>query len=396
MGYIALYRKFRPQLFDEVLGQDYIVKALRNQVNYDMVSHAYLFHGTRGTGKTTVARIFARAINCEAPINGDPCGECEFCKSYASGSDANIIEIDAASNSKIADVRRIVAEVSFPPMKGKWKVYLIDEAHMLYGKKGEVFDVLLKTLEEPPPYAVFILATTEKHRIPATILSRCQQYSFRRISISVIEQRLKSITELERITAEDAALKYIARVADGSMRDALSILEHILFTANGKELSYDIALEALRIDDPKTMSRLFLALYEKDLHSSIVVLSEIVDRGIDLCQFTNELIWYMRNLLLLQTSDQVDNLVEASSDNLKIMKNDAHKADTDTIMWFLQLFSKTSSDLRYAEHKRVLLETIFVRICKKTCADNDYDKRLSILEEHTRNLENKLQKGKLN
>ncbi|ADL36495.1 DNA polymerase III gamma and tau subunits DnaX2 (plasmid) [Butyrivibrio proteoclasticus B316] len=390
MGYLALYRKFRPQSFDEVQGQDYIVTALRNQVKHDMVSHAYLFHGTRGTGKTTLARIFARAINCENTINGNPCGECDFCKSYASGSDANIIEIDAASNSKVVDVRRIIAEVSYPPMKGKWKVYIIDEVHMLYGKRGEAFDILLKTLEEPPPYAVFILATTEMNKVPATILSRCQQYAFRRISIDIIEQHLRMVTEAERIPAEETALQYIAKVADGSMRDALSILEHVIFVANGKELSYDIALESLRIDDTKTLRRMFFALYEKDLHSAIVVLSEKVAQGVDLYQLTNEIIWYLRNLMLLQKSDQIDNLIEASSENLQIMKDDARKVDSDTIMLFLQLFSELSSDIRYTEQKRVMIEALFVKLCKRSRADNEYGKRLSILEEHSRYIENML------
>ena len=390
MGYLALYRKFRPQSFDEVQGQDHIVTALRNQVKHDMVSHAYLFHGTRGTGKTTLARIFARAINCENTINGNPCGECDFCKSYDSGSDANIIEIDAASNSKVVDVRRIIAEVSYPPMKGKWKVYIIDEVHMLYGKRGEAFDILLKTLEEPPPYAVFILATTEMNKVPATMLSRCQQYAFRRISIDIIEQHLRMVTEAERIPAEETALQYIAKVADGSMRDALSILEHVIFAANGKELSYDIALESLRIDDTKTLRRMFFALYEKDLHSAIVVLSEKVAQGVDLYQLTNEFIWYLRNLMLLKKSDKIDNLIEVSSENLQIMKDDARKVDSDTIMLFLQLFSELSSDIRYTEQKRVMIEALFVKLCKGPHADNEYGKRLSILEEHSRNMENML------
>ena len=216
MSYTALYRKFRPDSFNDVKGQEHIVTTLRNQIKAERIGHAYLFCGTRGTGKTTIAKIFAKAVNCEHPIDGSPCGECPTCKAIAAGASMNVIEIDAASNNGVDNIREIVEEVSYSPAAGKYKVYIIDEVHML---SIGAFNALLKTLEEPPSYVIFILATTEMHKIPITILSRCQRYDFRRITIDTIAARLRELMETEQIQVEGKALRYIAKTADGSMRE---------------------------------------------------------------------------------------------------------------------------------------------------------------------------------
>ncbi len=219
MSYTALYRKFRPERFEDVKGQDHIVTTLRNQIEADRIGHAYLFCGTRGTGKTTIAKIFAKAVNCENPVDGSPCGECRSCRSIAAGASMNVIEIDAASNNGVDNIREIVDEVSYSPAEGRFKVYIIDEVHML---SIGAFNALLKTLEEPPSYVIFILATTEVHKIPVTILSRCQRYDFKRISIETITDRLRDLMVQENQQVQEKALRYVAKAADGSMRDALS------------------------------------------------------------------------------------------------------------------------------------------------------------------------------
>ena len=222
MSYQALYRKWRPATFEDVKGQDHIVTTLKNQIKLDRVGHAYLFCGTRGTGKTTVAKIFAKAVNCENPVDGSPCGECPTCKAIAAGVSMNVVEIDAASNNGVDNIREIRDEVMYSPTEGKKKVYIIDEVHML---SIGAFNALLKTLEEPPEYVIFILATTEASKIPITILSRCQRYDFHRISIDTIAGRLSQLMEYENIRVEDKALRYVAKAADGSMRDALSLID---------------------------------------------------------------------------------------------------------------------------------------------------------------------------
>ena len=234
MSYVALYRKFRPDGFEDVKGQEHIVTTLRNQIESDRIGHAYLFCGTRGTGKTTVAKIFARAVNCEHPAGGSPCGECATCKAIAAGVSMNVIEIDAASNNGVDNIREILDEVAYSPTEGRFKVYIIDEVHML---SIGAFNALLKTLEEPPSYVIFILATTEAHKIPITIWSRCQRYDFRRISIDTIAGRLKDIMEKEQVDVEEKALRYVAKAADGSMRDALSLLDQCIAFHFGDELT---------------------------------------------------------------------------------------------------------------------------------------------------------------
>ncbi len=262
MSYTALYRKFRPQEFEDVKGQEHIVTTLKNQIKADRIGHAYLFCGTRGTGKTTIAKIFAKAVNCEHPVDGSPCGECPVCKAIAAGNSMNVIEIDAASNNGVDNIRQIREEVEYRPTEGKYKVYIIDEVHML---SIGAFNALLKTLEEPPSYVIFILATTEAHKIPITILSRCQRYDFRRISIETISARLMELMEKEQVTVEERAIRYIAKAADGSMRDALSLLDQCIAFYLGQDLTYDKVLETLGAVDTEIFSRLLRQILEKNV-----------------------------------------------------------------------------------------------------------------------------------
>ena len=310
MSYTALYRKFRPGEFDQVKGQEHIVTTLRNQIETGRIGHAYLFCGTRGTGKTTVAKILAKAVNCEHPVDGNPCNTCEMCQKINKQASMNVIEIDAASNNGVGNIRDIIEEVQYSPAEGKYKVYIIDEVHML---STGAFNALLKTLEEPPSYVVFILATTEPHKIPITIHSRCQRYDFRRISNDVIAKRLHEVVEREQIVAEEKALQYIARMAEGSMRDALSLLDQCIAFYLGKELTYEGALDVLGAVDTAVYSRMFQAVVKQNVMDCIGLLDEMMMLGRDLNQFINEFIWYLRGLLLLDAADDGGDLLDVST-----------------------------------------------------------------------------------
>ena len=293
MSYTALYRKYRPSEFEDVKGQDHIVTTLKNQIKADRIGHAYLFCGTRGTGKTTVAKIFAKAVNCEHPVDGSPCGECQSCKAIAAGSSMNVIEIDAASNNGVENIRQIREEVSYSPTQGKYKVYIIDEVHML---SIGAFNALLKTLEEPPSYVIFILATTESHKIPITILSRCQKYDFRRISIETISARLMDLLEQEGVEAEEKAVRYVAKAGDGSMRDALSLLDQCIAFYLGEPLTYDHVLEVLGAVDTEVFSRLLRSILANDIVAAIELLEDLIVQGRELGQFVTDFVWYLRNV----------------------------------------------------------------------------------------------------
>lgn len=381
MSYVALYRKFRPPVFEDVKGQDHIITTLKNQIKSDRVGHAYLFCGTRGTGKTSVAKILARAVNCEHPVDGSPCGECEMCKSIAAGNSMNVIEIDAASNNGVDNIREIIDEVSYSPTKGKRKVYIIDEVHML---SAGAFNALLKTLEEPPEYVMFILATTEVQKIPITILSRCQRYDFHRITIDTIEGRLREVVDAEGIQVEEKALRYIAKTADGSMRDSLSLLDQCVAFNYGEELTYDKVLNVLGAVDTEVFSKLFSALYNQDANSALTVLSDVVIQGRELAQFVNDFVWYLRNLMLVKASDQMEDVVDVSSDNLKDLKQQAEGAETDTIIRYIRIFSELSSQLRYATQKRILIEITLIKMCKPQMDESDesLEDRIRVLEQH--------------
>ena len=353
MSYMALYRKWRPVSFEDVKGQDPVVQTLKNQITSDRIGHAYLFCGTRGTGKTSIAKIYARAVNCEHPIDGSPCNQCASCRAILEGSSMNVVEIDAASNNGVENIRDIREQVQYPPTEGKYRVYIIDEVHML---SIGAFNALLKTLEEPPAYVIFILATTEVHKIPITILSRCQRYDFKRISLETIADRLRELTQAEQIQAEDKALMYIAKAADGSLRDGLSLLDQCVAFHYGKLLTYENALEVLGAVDSSVFSRMFNAVADGRTRDCITELEEIVIQGRELGQFVTDFIWYLRNLLLVQSADDPEGLVDLSEENLKQLKADAVKTDGNTLMRYIRVFSDLSSQLRYASQKRVLLE----------------------------------------
>lgn len=361
MSYTALYRKFRPQEFEDVKGQEHIVTTLKNQIKADRIGHAYLFCGTRGTGKTTVAKIFAKAVNCEHPVDGSPCGKCPVCQGIAAGTSMNVIEIDAASNNGVDNIRQIREEVSYRPTEGKYKVYIIDEVHML---SAGAFNALLKTLEEPPAYVIFILATTEAHKIPITILSRCQRYDFHRISIDTITDRLAELMRTEQVDVEERALRYVAKAGDGSMRDALSLLDQCIAFHLGEKLTYENVLEVLGAVDTEVFSALLRQVLAKDVTGAIRTVDHLVDQGRELGQMVNDFTWYMRNLLLIQSADDMEEVLDMSADHLAALKEEAQMVEAETLIRYIRIFSELSSQIRYAAQKRILLEIAIIKLCR--------------------------------
>lgn len=366
MSYTALYRKWRPETFSEVKGQDPIVKTLKNQVASSHTAHAYLFNGTRGTGKTSVAKIMAMAVNCENPTDGEPCLKCSTCLSIAKGSNLNIREIDAASNNGVDNIREIKEDVIYKPTSGRYKVYIIDEAHML---SSAAFNALLKTLEEPPEYVIFILATTEISSIPITISSRCQRYDFKRISVETISDQLTELAEKENILIEEKAVRYIARSADGAMRDALSLLDRCVSFSVGEEITYENVLDILGAVDTDTFSEMYNCLKDGNVLASLEVLKNALDDGVVINRFINDLIDYLRNVLLINCSmdengDVPEELMPDISDaNLDRLREDASASDADTVMYFIKELSELSEKIKKSNHKKTLTEVAVIKLC---------------------------------
>lgn len=384
MSYTALYRKFRPAEFEDVKGQDHIITTLQNQIKANRIGHAYLFCGTRGTGKTTVAKIFAKAVNCESPVNGSPCGKCAMCQSIAAGTSMNVIEIDAASNNGVDNIREIREEVAYRPTEGKYKVYIIDEVHML---SIGAFNALLKTLEEPPEYVIFILATTEVHKIPITILSRCQHYDFKRITIDTITARMQELMDTEKVEVENKALRYIAKAADGSMRDALSLLDQCIAFYLGQKLTYEHVLEVLGAVDTDVFSKLLRNVIARDVSDVLETVEELVMQGRELSQLTADFTWYLRNLLLVKTSDSIENVLDVSAENLQQLKEEAQMIEVDQLLRYIRIFSELSGQMKYATQKRILLEVALIKLCTpamEVSQDSLLD-RIRALEEKVEN-----------
>ncbi len=385
MAYTALYRKFRPGEFEEVKGQGHIVTTLKNQIKADRIGHAYLFCGTRGTGKTTVAKIFAKAVNCEHPADGSPCGTCASCRAIAAGSSMNVIEIDAASNNGVDNIREIKEEVNYSPTEGRFKVYIIDEVHML---SIGAFNALLKTLEEPPSYVIFILATTEAHKIPITILSRCQRYDFRRISIDTIAARLNDLIAREGVEAEEKAIRYVAKAADGSMRDALSLLDQCIAFYLGEKLTYDHVLDVLGAVDTEVFSGLLRSILDKNITGAIALLEELVIQGRELGQLVTDFTWYLRNLLLVQSADNMEELLDISSENLKVLREEAGMVRPEILMRYIHVFSELLGQIKYSTQKRILIEIAIIRLCRPAM-----DQNVSALLQRMDDLEKKVESG---
>ena len=391
-NYIVSARKYRPTTFESVVGQRALTTTLKNAIATQKLAHAYLFCGPRGVGKTTCARIFAKTINCMTPTaDGEACNQCESCTAFNEQRSYNIHELDAASNNSVDDIRQLVEQVRIPPQIGKYKVYIIDEVHML---SIGAFNALLKTLEEPPSYVIFILATTEVHKIPITILSRCQRYDFKRISIDTIAGRLAELTQAEQIDVDDRALRYVARAADGSMRDALSLLDQCVAFHFGEKLTYDNVLEVLGAVDNRVFSKLFQAVLASDTKACIREIEEMIIQGRDLSQLVNDFVWYMRNLLIAKTTDEPGDMLDMSEENLAVLKEEAAGVDTETLMRYIRIFSELSGQLRYASQKRILVEIAFIKLTTPSMEQNldSILQRITLLEQKMQEMPDNLQK----
>lgn len=385
LSYTALYRRWRSRTFDEIKGQDAITASFKNQIMTGRIGHAYLFCGTRGTGKTSVAKILARAVNCEHPIDGNPCNECPSCQAILRESSMNVVEMDAASNNGVDDIRQIRDKIQYPPVDGRYKVYIIDEVHML---SQSAFNAFLKTLEEPPSYVIFILATTEPNKIPITILSRCQRYDFKRITTDTIAARLREISDAENIQVSDEALHYIARSGDGSMRDAVSLLDQCSAFQFDRRIEYEDALSILGAVDTAVFSDLVRALSKKDVKTGLQLVAEVIDQGRELSQFVSDFVMYARNMLLASTVDDLSGLVDMSSENLKRLKEDASLLSTVELMRYIRMLSDLSNQLRYATQKRILIETSFMKLAypETDASPEGMNARLAEIQRTLRNL----------
>lgn len=388
MSYMALYRKWRPDAFQEVKGQEHIVTTLKNQIKHERIGHAYLFCGTRGTGKTTIAKLMAKAVNCEHPVDGSPCNECESCKAIASGTSMNVIEIDAASNNGVDNIRQINNAVQYSPQSGKYLVYIIDEVHML---SIGAFNALLKTLEEPPEYVIFILATTESHKIPITILSRCQRYDFKRISIETITDRLEELLEREHVEATREALAYVAKAADGSMRDALSILDQCIAYNLGEKLTYDKVLDTIGAVDIEVYIELLTAMRDNNIQNAVDIVEQAVWQGKDLTQFVNEFTTLIRNVLMLKLApDMQIDLTSENKEKLKLLSGDFTEG---CLIGYINILQEAAGKMPYMTAKRIALEVALIKMCKPQMQDG-YDaleRRLDDLEQTVEQVENNQQ-----
>ena len=388
--YLALYRKYRPRTFEDVRGREVIVRTLKNQIVSGRIAHSYLFCGTRGTGKTTIAKIFAKAVNCENPKDGSPCCVCPSCRAIGADASLNVVEMDAASNNGVDDIRNIIDQVAYSPTQGKYRVYIIDEVHML---SMAAFNALLKTLEEPPSYAIFILATTEPNKLPITILSRCQRYDYGRLSTDTIEGRLREVSDAEGLEVEDKALRYIAGAADGSMRDGLSLLDQCnAFNYGNEVLTYEKTLEILGAVDTRVFSRLYNHIHSGDTAAALKVLEDVLMQGREMMQFVADFLWYLRNVMLLCASESTKDSLDISADNLSQMIEDARKSELSEIMREIRIFSALVEQIRYSASRRILTEMAIIRAAKGRMggAEGGPEDQLDTLRNRIRELEQRL------
>ncbi len=384
MAYMALYREFRPKSFEDIIGQNHIVKTLRNQINSNRVAHAYLFTGTRGTGKTSMAKIFSKAVNCLNPIDGSPCNECEICKGINSGTLLDVIEMDAASNRKLENALDIIETVAYPPQACKYKVYIIDEVHML---TTQAFNALLKTIEEPPSYVMFILATTDPQKVPATILSRCQRFDFKRIKTDDAFLRLKHIIETKGVFAEDNALKLIAKVSEGAMRDSLSILDQAISMGDGK-VNTDLISSMLGLTGKEAIFNLIDYMAEGDIDNSLKEIDYVITSGKDIAQFVKDIIKHLRNLLIVRISKSPEDTLDLGTDTIEDMVEQSRKLKYEDIVRCINIFIEAEQEMKLTSQWRIVLEMAIIRFTKR-----EYDISVETLIKRIARLENIIENG---
>lgn len=376
MAYQAIYRKWRPMVFEDVVGQTHITKTLQNQLESGRCGHAYLFCGTRGTGKTTCAKIFSKAVNCLSPKNGSPCNECAICRGIQDGSIMDVFEIDAASNNGVDNVREIIEDAKYVATEAKYRVYIIDEVHML---SGGAFNALLKTLEEPPEHVIFILATTEAHKVPQTILSRCQRFDFKRIKPDDIIRRMREIAMGDGLTLTDDAYKLLAQLADGSMRDGLSILERCV-SAVGTNLTYDAITDALGISGRGPLFKIADAVNSGDAQGVLEIINTLSQDGKDLHVFIDNLIEHYRNLMVCKVTDTPDAILTCDEEELIKLKAQAEKTSFDKLSHAVSSLSAKRADAKWVKEPRVIYELCLIKLAKPEL-ESSYEAILDRLSE---------------
>ena len=382
--YQALYRKWRPKVFEDVVSQDHIVETLKNQIANNKIAHAYLFCGSRGTGKTSTAKIFARAVNCLNPVNGNPCNECEACKAMLSGSTFDIVEMDGASNRKIDDIRNVIDEVVYAPGDVKYKVYILDEVHML---TTEAFNALLKTLEEPPGYVIFILATTEFHKVPATIVSRCQKFDFKRITYKDTAKRLEQVAKEDNINITPAAVNLLAKAAEGSLRDGLSKLDQCL-ALGIDNIDYKDVANVIGASDPEYLENLCEAIVNEDLPKALSLLNKGVNLGMNVLRLFTDVVDYMRDVMIVKTAGDVSMIMNTADEVVAKYREHADKVPLNRILNIIEVLFDSQNKAKYLPSPQIAFETALLKISAKQ-TDRDLDMILNRLEA----LEEKVAKG---
>lgn len=384
MAYTALYREYRPKTFEDVVGQVHITTTLKNAIKTERIAHAYLLCGTRGTGKTSTAKIISKAVNCLNPKEGEPCNECDMCNKINSGTAIDVIELDAASHNGVDNIRDIIEDVQYPPQEAKYKVYIIDEVHML--SVGAV-NAFLKTLEEPPNRVIFILATTDPQKLPITILSRCQRFDFKRIKNKDIFLMLRNIIDHMGVYAEDKSLELVSRISDGAARDALSILDQAISMSNGK-VEYENIVQMLGLMTNEGLIKLTDAVIDKDIEKSIREINEIVQLGKDIHLFIKDMTTHMRNLMMIKISDNPDDVLDMSIENIELLKSQAHKIRVEEIMRYIKILQEAEDNSKYSKQGRIYLELAVIKMCKV-----EYDTSMEIMLSRLNKIEESIKNG---